>query len=109
MNTNRVKQLFVEFAQKLPAPEMDTPDGKETSGRPQILKGPTLVRGNLVLREETALEYLQMLDKVSEIVAVEGAWSRASIDDLLAESVFHVATAKVSRAEAIRAQADRIV
>lgn len=109
MNTNRVKQLFVEFAQKLPAPGMDTPDGKEPSGRPVILKGPMLVRCNLVLREEAALEYLEMLDKVSEIVAVDGAWSRASVDDLLAESVFHVATAEEGRTEAIRIQADRIV
>jgi hypothetical protein len=73
-------------------------------------KGPVLVRGNLVLREEAALEYLEMLDKVAEIVTPDGSWSRASLDDLLAESVFHVAGAQAeARAEEIRAQADRVV
>lgn len=75
-----------------------------------MLKGPMLVRGDLVLREELAVEYQVMLDKVSEIVTQDGSWSRASVDDLLAESVLHVATApEEERAEAIRTQANRIV
>jgi len=110
MNTNRVKQLFVEFVQKLLAPGMDASIGSEPSGRLQLLKGPLLVRGNLTLRDEAAVEYSEMLDKISEIVTPDGTWSRASVDDLLAESVFHVATAPAEhRAEVIRAQADRIV
>ncbi len=110
MNANRVKQLFAEFAKKLPAAGIGTPSGDERSGRPQMLKGPLLVRGDLILRDELAVEYLEMLDKVSEIVAPDGTWSRASVDDLLAESVFHVATAQAeSRAEATRTQVDRIV
>lgn len=51
-----------------------------------------------------------MLDKVSEIATPDGTWSRASVDDALAESVLHVATAPSGdRADATRAQADRIV
>jgi hypothetical protein len=109
MNTNRVKQLFVEFAQKLPAPGIEAPSDERT-GRPQILKGQFLARGDLILRDELAVEYLEMLDKVSEIATPDGTWSRASVDDALAESVLHVATAPSGdRADATRAQADRIV
>ena len=110
MNTNRVKQLFVQFAKTLPAPGMGGSIGSEASGRPQLLKGPLLVRGNLVLRDELALEYLEVLDKINEIVTRDGTWSRASIDDLLAESVFHVANAPAEdRAVMTRTQAERIV
>jgi len=110
MNTNLVKQLFVAFARKLPAPGIGAPNQNEPRGRPQMLKGPPLVRGNLVLREEAALEYLEMLDRISAVVTKNGTWSRASLDDLLAESVFHIAQAKAeARSEAIRAQADRIL
>jgi hypothetical protein len=50
------------------------------------------------------------LDKASEIAASNGIWSRTSLDDLLAESFFGVATAPPeARAESIRIQADRIV
>lgn len=55
-----------------------------------MLKGPLLVRGDLILRDELAVEYLEMLDKISEIVNPDGTWSRASLDDLLVESVLHV-------------------
>ena len=110
MNTNRVKQLFVEFAQKLPAPGIEAPSGNEPSGRPLMLKGPLLVRGNLILRDELAVEYVEMLDKISEIVTPDGTWSRASVDDLLAESVFYVAAAPAGdRKEITRTQADRIL
>jgi hypothetical protein len=109
MNTNRVKQLLVEFVKKLPVVGIGTPSTDEQA-RPRMLKGPLLVRGNLILRDELAVEYLEMLDKISEIVTPDGTWSRASVDDLLAESVFHVAAAQAeSRAEATRTQADRIV
>ncbi|MGO9402870.1 MAG: hypothetical protein ACLPVW_05285 [Terriglobales bacterium] len=111
MNTNHVKQLFVQFAKTLPAPGMGggSIDG-EASGRPQLLKGPLLVRGNLVLREELAVQYLEVLDKIDAIVTRDGTWSRASIDHLLAESVFHVANAPAEdRAEITRTQAERIV
>lgn len=110
MNTNRIKQLFAAFAQKFPVPGKDAPKENEPRARPQMIKGPLLARGNLVLRDEAALEYLEMLDKASEIAASDGIWSRTSLDDLLAESVFHVATAPPeARAESIRIQADRIV
>ena len=96
MDTNHVKQLFVKFAQALPAPATDASRGNDdTSGHPQPLKGPILVGGNLVLREGKALEYAEMLDNISQIVTRDGTWSRVSIDDLLAESVFHVANAPV--------------
>lgn len=109
MNTIRVKQLFVAFAQKLPDAGVESLSGNEP-GRAQILKGPLLVRGNLVLRGEAAVEYLEMLDEVTEIAVSDGTWSRASLDDLIAESVFHVAGAQATaRAEAIRTRADRIV
>jgi len=75
-----------------------------------MLKGPLLVRGNLTLREELAVEYVEMLDKISEIVTPDGTWSRASVDDLLAESVFYVAAAPVGdRKEITRTQVDRIL
>src|SRR5208282_376094 len=45
----------------------------------------------VVLRTRTSP--LEMLDKINAIVTRDGTWSRASIDDLLAESVFHVANA----------------
>jgi hypothetical protein len=109
MNTNRVKQLFVQFAKTLPAPGMDGSVGSG-AGRPQLLKGPLLVRGNLVLRDELALQYLEVLEEISAIVTCDGTWSKASIDDLLAESVFHVANARAEhRAETTRTQAERIV
>lgn len=109
MNTNRVKQLFVQFAKILPAPGMDGSIGSD-AGRPQLLKGPLLVRGNLALRDELAVQYLEVLEEISAIVTCEGTWSKASIDDLLAESVFHVANAPAEhRAEVTRMQAERIV
>ena len=110
MNTNRVKQLFVQFAKTLPVPGMDGSIDGEASNRPQLLKGPLLVRGNLVLRDELALQYLEVLDEINAIVTRDGTWSRASIDDLLAESAFHVANAPAEhRADTTRTQAERIV
>jgi len=110
MNTNRVKQLFVEFAQKLPTPGIDAVTANDSSQRSQRLDGPLLVRGNLILREELALEYIEMLDKVCGIAEGDGTWSRASIDDLLAESVFNVAAASVEeRPQVIRGQVDHII
>lgn len=109
MNTNRVKQLFTAFARKLPSPGLAAPAGNEPAGL-QKLKGEVLVRGDLILLEELAIEYVEMLDRVSEIVTVDGTWSRTSLDDLLAESVLQVAKAQAAaRAGVIRTQADRIV
>lgn len=109
MNTNRVKQLFTAFAQKLPDPGLEVPPGNQ-AGRLQMLKGEVLVRGDLILLEELAIEYVEMLDRVSEIVTMEGTWSRTSLDDLLAESVLQVAKAETAgRAGVIRTEADRIV
>jgi hypothetical protein len=110
MNTNLIKQLFVKFAKSLPAPEINASEASEMAGRPQLLKGPLLIRGNLVLRGGVALQYVEVLDQICHIVTQDGTWSRASVDDLLAESVLNVANAPVEhRAETTRTQADRIV
>jgi len=37
-----------------------------------MLKGEVLVRGDLILLEELAIEYVEMLDRISEIVTMEG-------------------------------------
>lgn len=110
MNINRIKQLFVAFVQRLPSPGMDAPSENGTTGRSQMIRGPLLVRGNLVLRDEAAVDYLEMLDQVSEIVGPDATWSRASLDDLLVECIVNVATAPFeNRTESIRNQADRLV
>ncbi len=110
MNINRIKQLFVAFVQKLPSPGIDAPSESKTTGHPEMIRGPLLVRGSLVLRDEAAVDYLTMLDRVSEMAGLDETWSRASLDDLLVECIVNVATAPFeNRTESIRDQADRLV
>jgi hypothetical protein len=80
MNTQHVKQLFMEYVGKILAPGVDKPGAKVTF----------LVRGNLTLKDASAVKYSDMLDKICKIVTPVGTWSRASVDDLLSESVSQV-------------------
>ena len=106
MNVSRIKQLFLEFARDLPEPGM--PEGSE-GGVSQILRGPLLVRNRLVMRDELALAYIQILDEMYGLASKDESWNKSALDDLLAKHIFAVASAEPeARPNVIKVQADEL-
>jgi hypothetical protein len=98
VNVNRIKQLFLEFARALPEPGM--PEGAEP-GVPQIFRGPLLIRDGLVMRDELALSYLEILEQMYDLVSEDGSWNKSAIDNLLAKHLMIVAKAAADDREAV--------
>ena len=98
MNVNRIKQLFLEFARALPQPGM--PEGAEP-GVPLIFQGPLLIRDGLVMREELALSYLEVLEEMYGLVSADGSWNKSAIDNLLPKHLLIVAQASAADREAV--------
>jgi hypothetical protein len=94
MNVERIKQIFLEFVRALP--EQGMPNSGPAAG-PQLLTGPVLVRGNLIMRDELALGYLDTLEKMHALATVDGSWNKDAVDDLLAKHVLAVAKVAIDQ------------
>jgi len=102
MKVDRIKQIFLEFVRRLPAPGM--PDlAKDTE--PQLLTGTMLIRGNLIMRDDLARGYLEALEEMHDISSADETWNKDAIDDLFAKQVLSVATASTDQRLAVIAEA----
>jgi hypothetical protein len=108
MNTNRIKQLFVRLAKDLSVPS--DPGVRQPKG-PRMLDRSLVVRGSLVLEGQFADCFMSALENIcSEVLRDETPWSRASVDDLVTESLSNVLTvASENREDAIRAESNRLL
>jgi hypothetical protein len=102
MKVDRIKQIFLEFAHRLPAPGM--PD-LGTNTEPQLLTGTLLIRGKLIMRDDLARGYLEALEEMYEIASADKTWNKDAIDDLFAKQVLAVATASTDQRPAVIAEA----
>jgi hypothetical protein len=98
MNIEKITRIYREFVRRLPEPGM--PDLEPNAG-PQILTGPVLIRGNLILREEAALAYFETLEKLHALISAEGTWNNDAVDDLLAKYVLGIASAPPEKRQVV--------
>ena len=108
MKTGEIKQLFYEYAKKLPSrAELAALD---EARKPGPVEDSLLIRGNLVLEGKYADDYFRMLEAVNWIAKEDGTWSKPSIDDLLIRTVVEViGSSPEARAETIRTQSKHLV
>jgi hypothetical protein len=102
MKVDRIKQIFLEFVRRLPAPGM--PD-LETNTEPQLLTGTLLIRGKLIMRDDLARGYLEALEEIYDIACDDKTWNKDAIDDLFAKQVLAVATVSTDQRAAVITEA----
>ena len=94
MNIEKITRIYKEFVRRLP--EQGMPDLGPNAG-PQILTGPMVIRGNLILREEAALAYFETLETLYELIGADGTWNKDAVDNLLAKHVVAVASVPLEK------------
>jgi len=108
MNTNRIKQIFVELAQAMPEPGFQLSD--KVGPGPVILTEPLAVRGNLVLYGEIATIFFEALEKITEAIRSDETWNRNAVEEIFVHCLKEVAQAPLNtRSEAIKYQAERLM
>jgi Apea-like HEPN len=98
MNSNRIKQIFQEAAKTITeSGEVEVLPGKRLFDKEYLLRGDVLLWG------AAAHAYQKACEDITAIVSAEETWSRASVDDALADFLARVVRAKPeSRAEALQ-------
>ena len=59
-----------------------------------------MIRGNLVMTDDLAADYLESLEKMHKLSSIEGTWNKDAIDDLFAQQVLAVAATPMERRDA---------
>lgn len=78
MDTNRIKQIFIENANKLA--ELRS---CQAPMEPGPLNQSFILRNGIVFYGEVANFYQEMLEKICKIATKNGSWSKQSVDDVL--------------------------